>query len=671
MTDEQMETRLRAAGERWRDANTAVAEPTEPGEVEIAPSVTSSRHRNWWAIASAAVVVAALALGGVLFARNTNNDNSASKNVALTGVTWTDPHSSGAVVFLDDVARLTGFCGTTTLPLKVVGDRLTIGTKALGIASGCTDPAIKRAHVQQRRYDDQRRALTRFLRIVHGPATWSISGDRLTVTKSGVGAIMLVTNGVPAPQLVGTQWRLTGYYDGATTSRRRISGRPVDFHIDADGTFVASDDCGLITGTASAGRDRVRFVSKSTCIDPGFSPPSAVVDAVLSTSVSYTINGDQLLLDAGRAELTYRALPTPPTDPAGQLFGSWRLETITQGGGQSHVIGDTTLTFDRSGGFYVGRGCPGFNARVEVSEQRLTISGGAAAAGPMCPSNYTHLQRQEDSTVDSVLGQSGTVGWGAVDDQLAITRDGTQLTFVKAIRSVATSLVGRWHLDTLGYGGGSSGGGSTATTDTALTFRRDGSFVSNHRCYEMRGNASSSGSAITFSGQHRVTRYCASDPDAAAHHREDAAVDSVLTGTATWSLSGDQLTIKHGNSELTFTKTGGGTPIADTDILTGRSWSLYEIGASPADNTPGFTFSDNRIATFCGSSAKMTLLPAQMTDIGTWDVAQDPNCKDFTSAEQHVVYRKILTGSVSWRIDGDTLTITKSGVGKLTFVKTH
>jgi heat shock protein HslJ len=670
MTDEQMDARLRAAGKRWRTANTAVAEPSEPSEVELAPPAPN-RRRNWWAIASAAVVVAALALGGILFARSHDNGNSASKNIALTGVTWTDPDSNGAVVFLDGAARLTGFCGTTTLPLRVDGDHLTIGTKSLGIGAGCTLPGIKRTPAQQRQYNQQQRALARFLRIVHGPATWSIAGDHLTLTKPGVGVITLVTNGAPAPQLVGTQWRLTRYYyDGATTSDHRVSGQAADLDIDADGSFVASDDCGLITGTAYVGRDRVRFVSKSTCIDPGFAPSTALVDAVLSGPVTYTINGDQLFLQTQGAMLTYRAVPTPLTDPAGQLIGSWRLETITQGSGLSSVIGLTTLTVDRRGGLYVERGCPGFNARIGVTAQQLTISNVAGAAGPACPSNYTTVQRRQDGTVDSVLMHDGTVDWAAVSDQLAITRDGTQLTFIKASTSLAVPLVGSWQLDTLGYGGGGSGGGSTATTNTTLTFGRTGIVVVNHRCSEIRGRAKSSGDTMTLSGLKRIVRYCAYDPDAAAHHREDQTVDSVLTGTVTWSLSGDQLTIKNHNNNLTFTKTGGGTPIPAIEILTGRTWSLYEIDGSPANDTPGFTFSDNRISTFCGSTAPMTLLPAQITDIGTWDVTHDPNCQEFASDEQRVVFGKILTGSVNWRIEADTLTITKPGVGQLTFVKT-
>jgi hypothetical protein len=213
------------AGERWRNVNTAVAEPGQPSEIDIAPSPKSNR-RNWWAITSAATLVAALALGGVLYARSHSNGNSASNNVALTGVTWTDPHSGGAVVFLDGSARVTASCGTDTHPLAIDGDRLTIGTKILGVGSACADPCLYRTPAQQRRYDKQVQATARFLRIVDGPATWSITGDRLTLTKSGVGAITLVTDGAPAPQLVGTHWRLADYYyDGGSTSNIRSVGR--------------------------------------------------------------------------------------------------------------------------------------------------------------------------------------------------------------------------------------------------------------------------------------------------------------------------------------------------------------------------------------------------------------------------------------------------------------
>jgi hypothetical protein len=45
MNDEQMDDRLRAAGERWRNANTAVAEPGQPSQIDITPSPKSNRRK--------------------------------------------------------------------------------------------------------------------------------------------------------------------------------------------------------------------------------------------------------------------------------------------------------------------------------------------------------------------------------------------------------------------------------------------------------------------------------------------------------------------------------------------------------------------------------------------------------------------------------------------------
>lgn len=424
MTDERMDARLRAAGERWRNADTAVVERTQPSEVEIAPGTQGhSRRRNWWAIASAAVVVAALVFGGILFARAGSNDRQATAGVdQLIGVTWSDPQSQVTVVFRPNAARLSDACGTWLYQLTIDGDRLSLG-KAIGRQRPCRTLALGRVPAQLR-HNGERIAL--LYKILRGPATWSIAGNVLTLTKPGVGTLRLTTDGVTAPE-------------------------------------------------------------------------------------------------------------------PGRLIGTWRL-------------------------------------------------------------------------------------------------------------------------DMLGQDGANSGGGSSATSDITITFQRDRNVVIYHTCYEMRGTASVADDRITFRALHKINTSCRSEQS------EDTTVDYALSGKVSWSLSGDQLTITAGNSNLRFTKTGG-TPIPDVDILTGRSWALYKIGGSTSNDTHAFEFSHDKITTFCGSSASMTLTPTQMIGVGTWTLTHDPGCPEGTTAEKHVVFGTILTGSVSWKIDGDILTITKTGVGSLTFVK--
>lgn len=669
MTDEQMDARLRAAGERWRTANTAVAEPTEPGDVEITTSAQEHSHRrNRWAIVSAAAVVGALVLGGILFGRSSDdNGNSASEITKLTGVTWTDPSSNGAVVFLNRTARITGSCGTATHPLTINGDRLSIGTKTLGLANGCAAYGTDRVRADQL-------AMVRFLQFVHGPATWSIAADRLTLTKAGVGTITLTTDGAPAPQLVGSQWRLAEYahyYKGRTALKNQVTGQTIDLHIATDGHFVASDQCDVIIGTASVGLDKVRFAWQPTCIDPGFSPISIAVDAVLSGTVTYTVTGDQLVLSAPRGKLIYRAVPTPSTDPNAELLGSWRLETITHGSPE-HVIGTTTLTFYRNGVFSVARGCPGFRGAVSVSDQRLTISRVAAAAGPACPGNYTQLQEQQDSIVDGVLN-SGTVDWALTGNQLAVVRNGAQLTFTRASSGVATELLGRWQLHTFGVGGPSA-----AATDTWITFGRNGNVQIDHRCGETRGTATSTDDRITFSALQMIGHSCPPAPNAAIaaqQQHEDQTVDPILAGTVTWSLNGDQLTLSKYDARLVFINPrielvgSWRLESVSSGSISGRAHGPHLLTLDVSDKGKFF------VGWACLPYQGNVEFGDQSATFTTTVIAPGPVCAppQFPAAKQRVdgVVASVLDGAVTWLVSGNTLTVTKSGIGEATFVRAN
>jgi heat shock protein HslJ len=675
MTDERMDARLRAAGERWRTANTEVAEPSEPSEVEIASPATPSRHRNWWAIASAAVVVAALALGAVLFARSSDTGNSAAGIGQLTGVTWTDPHSNGAVVFLDGSARVTEFCGTDTHPLTVDGDQLTIGTKVLGIGSGCADPGIKRTPTQQRRYDEWRRARAQFLRIVHGPATWSIAGNTLTLTTAGVGTLRLMTDGTPAPQAVGTRWRLAGYY-GFKQDWHRATG--ANLHITADGHFTAGDLCGTLVGTADVSLTTMtldRTGGGPICSPPISLTPMRVIDAILKGTVEYSISGDEMVLrkHGSPAMLTYRAVPTPES-LLSRLIGSWRLETIATSGGTTTAMTDATLAFDRNGRFGLGRSCPGFGFKgaVAVSAQSMTISRVQAATGPVCPNEAPLAELQQNDAVDAVLMSEGTVSWSLSGDRLTITRDDTHLTFVQASDGVASTLVGSWQVDTISHSSGNSGGGTTATSDIMLNFGRTGSVLISHRCYESRGSATSSGDRITFSGLHRSDHSCPANPPANEEH-EDTAVDSVLTGTVSWSVGDGRLIITKGGTQLRFVRPG-----ADSTTLTGSRWVLRTVQNVADHNVAprivsvhlAFRFDADSVNDGSCGAASATMTSDRIEFSSTWTFITPTGCAMLPVQQSNFVYRRVLSGTVAWSISGGTLTITKEGVGILTFVKT-
>lgn len=545
MTDEQMDARLRAAGERWRSANTTVAEPIEPSDVEITPTTRGhSRRRNWWAIASAAVVVAALVLGAILFARSggTDDDNTATGVGQLTGVIWVGPDGKSTAVFTSKTVTVETRCLVTTLPIAIIGSRLNVDTRSIARTDRCVSPTRRSVTML---------ATTPLDRILRGIVSWSIEGHTLTLTTSGIGTIALATNGTPAPQLVGTRWRLVQVVDNSTDKATNVNQR-MYLMIEPGGSFRTSDGCNTISGRARVGAATVTFAHLATT-QVACPPLQDVLAGIIRPGqVSAQIGGTELILHTDVGTAIYEAVSTDTTALPTKLIGTWHLDTLGSGGansgGGSTAMTDTRLTFDRTGELMIGRDCPGFRAAVRAIDHTLVISRVDAAAGPACPPNYSSEQQREDSTVNSVLMRQGTVGW---------------------------------------------------------------------------------------------------------------------------SLSGDRVTLSRDNTQLTFTKTGG-TPIPNIDILTGRVWNLSEIGSRPANSMLfGLEFGHDKMTTFCGATASMTLTPSQLADIGPWSAPEIPGCQDMGPAEKHVVFGRILTGSVSWRIDGDTLTITKIGVGKLTFVKSN
>src|SRR5664279_2610727 len=147
MTDDAMDARLRAAGDRWRATNSAVVEaPQAIDEIEIRskPTPTPTRRftHRWVTAASAAIVAAALVVAGVAISRNSLSGNSLSGKgssdtpngtnnetaAGLIGTTWTLAGTPGATLRIASDGTLTGNDGCNTLGgrAKITGDKLTL-----------------------------------------------------------------------------------------------------------------------------------------------------------------------------------------------------------------------------------------------------------------------------------------------------------------------------------------------------------------------------------------------------------------------------------------------------------------------------------------------------------------------------------------------------------------
>src|SRR5689334_6004718 len=210
MTDEQMDARLRAAGQRWRersDGDTVVAEL--PDVAEELPSLSPHRRRTWFVAAAAAAVVALIA--GLTFALRgePRHGTPNAETAGLEGVVWLLPATrdmgssappptlyigrDGTLV-ADDECRLIGGHAT------VIGQRLTLRDFVVRLKQ-CTD------QYGSGFYD-------KGTNVLRGPAKYSINSAGLTITRAGFGSLHFVTApkdvlppSLDVPTLTDTNWR--------------------------------------------------------------------------------------------------------------------------------------------------------------------------------------------------------------------------------------------------------------------------------------------------------------------------------------------------------------------------------------------------------------------------------------------------------------------------------
>jgi heat shock protein HslJ len=111
-----------------------------------------------------------------------------------------------------------------------------------------------------------------------------------------------------------------------------------------------------------------------------------------------------------------------------------------------------------------------------------------------------------------------------------------------AAPEASASLIGTWALSA--YGTPASPAPAVPESGAQLTFNDDGTLAGNSGCNGFGGNYSVEGDRITFSEIVSTLIACED-----ARMAQEAAVLSVLSGTATYQIEGDTLTLT-GNDEM-------------------------------------------------------------------------------------------------------------------------
>ena len=341
--------------------------------------------------------------------------------------------------------------------------------------------------------------------------------------------------------------------------------------------------------------------------------------------------GGELTLTKGDAELVYRWNPEPSAsnDPQNLLGIRWRL---TDGG---YAPAGAVLMIAAN------------SRSVDVRRGTLVVTD----AG--------------NDPVLTALGDSPHV-WSIENDRLRIVLDDVQgraLVFTSDAASPSTPLAGTdWRLTS------ASDGNTTHGASAGQTLRITGAQLSaNDGVNTLGGAVAIDGGTLTLSNI-STTDIGALDQDPVRD-----LVDAVLTdGDVEYAISGDTLTLTRDANVLTFQ---AHSPTPDAPLA--GSWNLTTIeqGTGPdgtASNASGKgpLVLDGDFANFTDCVTARAQVAGSVITFGTWADNLLDCSGGLTDIDQNnFVFGKILAGDTTYAIDGNTLTITKDGVGAIVLTR--
>jgi heat shock protein HslJ len=427
MTDEQIDARLRAAGDQWRASHTAavVAEPPDAEQEAHALTAPAPRHpgRRWLLIASAAVVVAAVVTGGVLVWGGGNNDtpNTDVGAVPLRSTVWRlvddkNPRDEAATLSIDHDGNVVADDSCQVIGAKV---RASAGTLRFDHRivrfKGCTDSVGEAS-------------FSPVLKVFQGTASYQVVGQTLTIRNGSDAMHLQVTSTPPlsldVPTFVGAHWQLVR----ASNDSGAFSAPPrVSLYIDDRYRLTASDGgCRSLTGTIDKSLRRTDLTVKATGHSCSSSPAVGIINSVLVGPISGAVIQGYLTITSRMSvgTLVYRWAPTSTaTDPARLTGTTWQLAGI----GADRAVGSATLRIDRNGALSGTDGCRTFTGSAVLAHGTASLR---RTFGP--PTPCASAVSNQASTLDSFLGQR--VVWAIRNGRLVIN-DGSAQAFALVYRA--------------------------------------------------------------------------------------------------------------------------------------------------------------------------------------------------------------------------------------------
>lgn len=222
----------------------------------------------------------------------------------------------------------------------------------------------------------------------------------------------------------------------------------------------------------------------------------------------------------------------------------------------------------------------------------------------------------------------------------------------------SASLLGPWKLTAFGPVGAPVP--AVEGTGAGLTFNEDGTVSGSSGCNGLGGDYSVDGNQVTF-GEFVSTLMACEEPIMA---QEDAA-HNVLTGTATYQIEGDTLTITNNDNALIFARGSFAPeePSGSGSLLGVWRLTSYGEGNTLASALPdaeaGLTFNeDGTVTGTSGCNEFGGNYTVEGNQITFSEVVSTLILCDTPIMEQEEAMQQVLSENATYQIEGNTLTLT-------------
>jgi len=339
----------------------------------------------------------------------------------------------------------------------------------------------------------------------------------------------------PMTFLVGVEWRLASYLNGANVMTTVTGEKPVTAKFDASGALSGSGGCNQYSATYKVTGTSISITQPITtlmaCPEPIMQQETMYL-AQLTKASSYKSVGDTLTFFdvSGAAILVYKR----PVDGIATIVGVWDLFSYNNGKGgiQSVVTGsETTADFRADWKLSGSGGCNQYSASYTT-----TASNGITITQPVTTlMACAEPIMQQETQYLSLLQQ--VVKYEISGDQLTLfDKNGVKLLIYK--KQVTIPITGTWNL--FNYNNGKGGIQSvTAGSKTTAVFGSNGKLSGSGGCNEYSAVYTIPTSNDITITQPTSTMMACAEP----LMQQETQYLSLLPTAAKYEISGDQLTL--------------------------------------------------------------------------------------------------------------------------------